>query len=67
MIKVQNTVTVYEVDGKEIGGINGPTLSVKSHWLRPSLVVLEVDGKALTVVADDLRAAIANATNSGHR
>lgn len=65
MIKVSNTITVYEVSGKDSAVVNGPTISVRSHWNRSSLVVLQVDDKELTVSASDLQAAIANATNNG--
>ncbi len=67
MIKVSNTISVYEVDGKESTGIGGPTIDVRSHWNRQSLVVLVLGDQSYTVVADDLVAAIRNATNSGPR
>lgn len=63
MIKVSNIVTVYEVDGKETTGIPMPTISVLSHWNRDSMVVLELAGQRVTVSAQDIRAAIDNATN----
>lgn len=72
-IKVQNEVTVYEQDG-----IKAPLLSSKSefapvvvvsHWNQRAMVVLkfkidEVE-KTVTVNANDLQAAINNATNCG--
>lgn len=63
VIKVSNEVTVYEVDGKEPGGLPMPTLTIASHWNRDSLVVLHVNGQRLTVAARDLQAAVSNATN----
>lgn len=62
MIKVSNEITIYEVDGKE-QSVPMPAMAVLSHWNRPALVVLHVDGKKLTVSARDLQAAITNATN----
>jgi hypothetical protein len=66
MIKVSNAISVYEVDGKEAIS-DGPTIEVRSHWSRQSMVVLKVNGQSLTVIATDLEAAIRNATNSGCR
>jgi hypothetical protein len=63
VIKVHNTVNIVEIDGKECGGLD-PTLAVHSHWNRDQLVVLELDGKRVTVSAGDMLAAIANATNT---
>lgn len=65
MIKVSNDIVVREIDGWEVSGIPATVITVSSHWSRNSLVVLEIDGRRLSVAASDLRAAIANATNSG--
>lgn len=72
-IKVQSEVTVYEQDG-----VKAPMLSsrsefapvvVSSHWNQRSMVVLRVKvgevEKSVTVNANDLQAAINNATNCG--
>lgn len=67
MIKVSNEVKVYEVDGSEHVGLNEPTITVRSHWNRSSLVVIEAGGRELTVLAVDLKAAIDNAGNTGPR
>lgn len=67
MIKVSNTLTVYEVGGQETKVGSVPKLEVRSHWNRQALIVLEIGGQSYTVAADDLTAAIRNATNSGHR
>jgi hypothetical protein len=66
MIKVSSVVSCYEVDGKETSGMNAkrPELNVRSHWNRQEMVVLEIDGKAYTVLASDLKAAVDNATNT---
>jgi len=64
MIKVENEIKIYEVDGKDSIAIDGPVLRVQSHWNERDKVVLIIDGKKLTVVARDLDAAIANAANS---
>ena len=67
MIEVVNTVEVYELNGGELRDIKSkkPKLVVKNHWNRNEFVVLQIDeGKIITVLAKDLRAAIDNATNS---
>jgi len=63
LIKVNCDVTLFEIDGKDAATDN-KRIQVNSHWNRPALVVLVVDGKSFTVAADDLKAAIANATNT---
>lgn len=68
MIKVSNTLTVYEVDGRDqFGQKDAPTITVSAHWNRRALVVVKVDGKEYAVLADDLDAAVRNATNTGAR
>ena len=69
MIKVENIVNVYEVDGKEKSphGADGQKLIVRSHWNRNEMVVLRLPGEGapeFTVTARDLQAAIVNATNT---
>lgn len=64
MLKVINEITIYETNGKESSGLPLTTLLVVSHWLRDSLVVLEIAGQRVTVSARDLQAAIVNATNT---
>lgn len=70
MIQVHNEVTVYEQDGKEVGGdLDRPKLLVTSHWTQSDKVVLEFEYKRGTMVtavvlARDLRAAVDNATNT---
>lgn len=66
MIKVQNTVTIYEADGQECKGLDAPALEVESHWNDEQRVVLVLpSGKRYTVAAADLRVAVHNATNTG--
>ena len=62
-MKVQNEIDIYEVDGQETR-IPVPKLVVNSHWNRDSLVVLESGDMKISVSAAQLRAAIANATNT---
>jgi hypothetical protein len=65
MITVESKVQVYEVNGKDAPAIDGPKLTVTSHWNLNDRVTLQFDGgEKFTVVAADLRAAIDNATNS---
>lgn len=64
MIKVQNEVTVYEIDGTRTT-IERPRVKLLSHWNDHDLVVMEMlDGKKYTFSAKDLMAAISNAQNT---
>jgi len=65
VIKVVNTMEVYEIDGKKPECFPRPQVTVESHWNDPNMVVLIFpDGARFTVVARDIAAAISNATNS---
>lgn len=61
-----NLIEVFETNGVEEKGLRSdrPKLKVSEHWNRKDFVVLEVDGKSITVVADDLMRAIDNAQNA---
>ena len=64
MIKVENEIVVYEVDGISTKSFD-TKLKLSSHWNEQSKVVLELEGgRRYTVVAKDLIAAISNATNT---
>jgi len=64
MIKVQNEVDIYEIDGRQTEGLSPPKVLVKSHWNDNHWVRLCLEGtQAVTVNAADLIAAISNATN----
>lgn len=60
---VTNTLEIYEIDGEEKHGLDGPLLILKSHWNRDGLVVLQIDGHEYTIDAKRLGKAISNATN----
>jgi hypothetical protein len=63
-MKVSTEIAVYEVDGKASPMIDGPKLTVESHWNRDALVVLAApNGATVTVAGSHLVAAIANARN----
>ena len=64
LIFVLNTINIYEIDGKDVAIKDRVYLEIESHWNRPQLVTLKIDGKSLTVGADALKLAIANATNT---
>jgi hypothetical protein len=66
MIRVESVVTVYEVDGKLVPPMK-ESISIRSHTDNHRWVVLQVDGKKITVNASDLEAAIRNAQNTGDR
>lgn len=66
MIETTTRITVYEVDGKELPSPftkPGPRFEVLSHSIRRELVRLRIGDTDVTVVADDLQAAIRNAVN----
>ena len=64
MIKVVNRLKVYEVNGKE-NTEEEERLEVESHWNIDRFVVLKInDAVKITVSANDLIAAIKNATNT---
>lgn len=58
MIKTINEVPVYDLEGE------GITFTVKNHWNCSDKIVLMFENKEITVVANDLLAAIKNATNT---
>lgn len=64
-IKVKNEVDICEIDGEptKVGG--NRTLVVKECFNNSRRVTLVFGGKSITVRAEDLRAAITNATNTG--
>lgn len=59
---VINKIKVYEIDGDD--NIKYDTsIEVKSHWNYKNFIVLNIFGKEITVVAEDLEKAIQNAIN----
>ena len=65
MIDVINEVKIYEIDGKDTKFPSETKLKVESHWNYRNFVVLKFKDMCITVPADDLLAAIKNATNKG--
>ena len=61
---VQNKLQIYEINGSDVPVGKEPKLLVESHWSIKNRIVLSVGGKKITVIADDLRRAIDNATNA---
>jgi len=62
-LKVKNEVEIYETDGgkchtKEL------FLTVKNHWNRDEFIVLEYNKVEITILADELKKAIQNSTNT---
>lgn len=56
--KVVVSVTLYEENGEATKGIPAPTMQVRSHWNWTDRVVLEFDGKSVTVLERDLLQAL---------
>jgi hypothetical protein len=61
-----NLIEVYETNGTEEKGLRSdrPKVKVSEHWNRKEFVVIEVDGKKVTVLAAELQRAIDNAQNA---
>ena len=64
-IEIITKIGPLEFDGDQREGLpnEADELHVRSHWNRNELVVLDWRGHSITVVADDLKRAISNATN----
>lgn len=58
MIKVTSQLTTYDDTARQ-------SVKVHSHWSDKRKVVLEVEGQSVTVIGQDLKAAIDNAMNRG--
>jgi len=63
MIKVTCEVKVYEQDGITCG-MESPTILVHSHSIHDDRVEIVFENARVVVVADDMIAAIENATNT---
>lgn len=61
-----NIIQVYETNGVEEKGLKSqrPKVKIKGHATYKTFVVIEVEGKSLTVSAQDLLRAIQNAQNA---
>jgi len=63
-MKVECEIAVYEEDGKNPG--NDPhEFFVRSHWNERNKVVISYKGNSVTVLGDELKAAVDNAMNKG--
>ncbi len=61
MIEIKQEIQVYEIDGEDVGGVDGKTIGINGHWNNPRLVVIVVDGKEYTVSGRDMQVAMDNA------
>jgi hypothetical protein len=61
-----NLIEVYETNGTEEKGLRSdrPKVKVSEHWNRKEFVVIEIDGKKVTVLASELHRAIDNSQNA---
>jgi len=64
MIKVSQSVEVYERYDKEVPVGTNCSIRVESHWNINRRVILVISGERLTVIGSDLITAIQNAMNS---
>jgi len=66
MIKIEQKVSIYEVDGGDVPLGEILELGVVSHWGNNNLVTIATPkGKRFTVRAADLILAVRNAQNTG--
>lgn len=63
MMSVINKIKVYEIDGDDKDVEYGTNIEIKSHWNYKDFIVLNIFGKEITVVAEDLERAIQNSIN----
>jgi len=63
-----NLIKVYEINGTEEKRLKSDQskIKVREHWNRKEFVVIEIDDKKMTVLANELKRAINNAQNA-HR
>ena len=61
-MEVVNKIKVYEIDGNDEIKYD-TSIEIKSHWNFKRFIVLNIFGKEITVVAEDLEKAIQNAVN----
>jgi hypothetical protein len=62
-MEVESKIRVVEVNNKDVSIADNIYLQVKSHWNYNDFVVLRFRNESVTVRADKLERAIANATN----
>lgn len=64
-MKVSSVIDVCEVNGVEVKPGQDRRIVVESHWSRRDLVTLVVEtGTSITISADELGRALANAQNA---
>lgn len=63
-VDVECTIGVREVNEREVDVGKSVKMTVRSHWNREELVILEFEGKSVTVGRKSLMLAIENATNT---
>lgn len=64
MVKVEQTIRVYELDGKDVTIGEQVEIGINSHWNRDSIVEIRVGQHRYGVLASDVQTAIENATNT---
>ena len=62
-IKVVNEIDIYEEDDEDVA-TRDKILRIESHWHMNDRVVLIIGKKRYTLIAQDLKKAIENATNA---
>lgn len=61
-----NTIEVFEENGTALNAIRSkkPSITIREHWNRRELVIVNMGDKSYSVLASDLIAAIQNAQNA---
>lgn len=64
--ETSNSLEIYETNGIDEKGLRSqrPKLIIHEHWNVRDFVVIELDGKKVTVLASQLKKAIDNAQNA---
>lgn len=61
-VEVNAEIKVYEDEKSETWGDSKLRFVIGSHWNDPNAVVIEIEGKQYTVIAQDVRRALDAAT-----
>ena len=64
MIKVKQTVEIYEENDAEVPIGTNKSIEVESHWNWNERVILVIGRRRITVIGEDLITAIQNAMNT---
>jgi len=65
-MKIENTIDIITINGKDIDGADEKKFYVRNVWLKSHCVEIQIsDGVKVVILASDLIKAINNAINNG--